>query len=151
MSHAPLDALIFGAGNVGRGFLGQLFSESGYQVIFVDVDQELVAALNAGGRYTIRMVEDDRSEEVIVEPVRALLASDATPVAAAVAQAAIVATAVGVRALPQVAPVLAAGIARRAAAGVAAPLKLVVSENLKDAAAARRLLVAGHLPAELHP
>ncbi len=38
-------SVIFGAGSVGRGFLGQLFTESGYKVIFVDVDAPLVAAL----------------------------------------------------------------------------------------------------------
>ena len=31
-------AIIFGAGNIGRGFIGQLYSESGYHVTFVDVD-----------------------------------------------------------------------------------------------------------------
>jgi mannitol-1-phosphate 5-dehydrogenase len=38
-------AIIFGAGNIGRGFIGQLFCESGYLVTFVDIDQELLDAL----------------------------------------------------------------------------------------------------------
>jgi len=42
-------AIVFGAGNVGRGFLGQLFTESGYQVVFVDIDEPLLQALNARG------------------------------------------------------------------------------------------------------
>ncbi|HSN77818.1 MAG TPA: ARMT1-like domain-containing protein [Anaerolineae bacterium] len=144
-------AIIFGAGNVGRGFLGQLFSESGYQVVFVDVDAELVAALDDRGRYTVRLVDNDRLEEVVVTPVGALLAGDAEAVAGAVAMASIAATAVGVRALPFVAPVLAAGITQRAAAGVAAPLNIIICENLKDAAATLRGMVEQHLPAALHP
>ena len=36
-------AVMYGAGNVGRGFLGQLLSESGYEVIFVDIVPELSA------------------------------------------------------------------------------------------------------------
>ena len=79
-----MNALIFGAGNVGRGFLGQLFSESGYQVVFADVDEPLVRALNANGRYTIRMVDNEWSQEIAVTPVRGLLATDARALAAAV-------------------------------------------------------------------
>jgi mannitol-1-phosphate 5-dehydrogenase len=48
-------AVIFGAGSVGRGFLGQLFNESGYEVVFVDVDEVLVEALARQGTYTLRL------------------------------------------------------------------------------------------------
>lgn len=143
-------AIIFGAGNVGRGFLGQLFSGSGYEVVFVDVDELLVRGLAERGHYTIRLVDNDWLEEVTVTPVRALLASDADAVAQVVASAGIAATAVGVRALPFVAPLVAAGIAQRAAAGVAVPLNLIICENLKDAAATFRSMVEQHLPASLH-
>jgi mannitol-1-phosphate 5-dehydrogenase len=143
--------IIFGAGNVGRGFLGQLFSESGYEVVFVDVDDGLVRALGKRGRYTIRLVDNDWQEEAPVAPVRALLAGDADAVAQAVAAASIAATAVGVRALPFVAPMLAAGIAQRAEAGIDAPLNVVVCENLKDAAATLRGMVEQRLPPALHP
>lgn len=144
-------AIIFGAGNVGRGFLGQLFSESGHEVVFVDVDEPLVRGLAQRGRYAIRLVDNDWLEEVTVAPVRALLAGDAEVVAGAVAAASIAATAVGVRALPFVAPLVAAGIAQRAAAGVDTPLNIIICENLKDAAAILRGMVKQHLPASLHP
>ncbi len=141
-------AIIFGAGNIGRGFIGQLFSESGYAVTFVDVDQELIDALNRRGEYTIRLVTNECREEVTVGPVRALHAADQDAVAAALGTAAIGATAVGAAALPHIAPRLAAGIARRARIGNRAPLNLIVCENLKAAAAVLRGLVADHLSAE---
>lgn len=143
-------AIMFGAGNVGRGFLGQLFSESGCEVTFVDVDDQLIAALNSKGHYTIRLVDNDSAEVVEVGPVRALHASQAEAVAEAVTRASIGATAVGVRALPHIAPLLAQGVARRAAAGVSEPLNLIICENLKDAAATFRAMVLEHLPAEHH-
>ena len=51
--------VIFGAGNVGRGFIGHLFSESGYEVVFVDVDEGLIAALNTHHSYMIQLVDNE--------------------------------------------------------------------------------------------
>ena len=62
-------AVMFGAGNVGRGFIGQLFSEFGYAVTFVDVDDLLIETLAARGRYTIRLVDNENVQDVNVAPV----------------------------------------------------------------------------------
>ena len=69
-------AVIFGAGNVGRGFLGQLFSESGREVVFVEIDRPLISALNTRRVYTIRLVDNERADEVTISPVRALHAQE---------------------------------------------------------------------------
>jgi len=138
---------MFGAGNVGRGFLGQLFSESGLEVQFVDIDPELVSALDRAGEYLIHLVTNETLDEVRVAPVRALLASDKEAVATALADASIAATAVGARALAQIAPLIAAGITQRASDPAAPPLNIIICENLKGAAATVRSLVAQHIPA----
>ncbi|NLG49770.1 MAG: mannitol-1-phosphate 5-dehydrogenase [Chloroflexi bacterium] len=138
-------AVILGAGNVGRGFLGQLFSESGYNVTFVDIDQPLIEALRSRGSYTIRLVNNEKTEQVQVGPVSGLLSTDVQAVAQVVASATIGATAVGARVLPYIAPTLAAGITLRARQGVQAPLNIIVCENLKGAAAYLRGLVVEHL------
>jgi mannitol-1-phosphate 5-dehydrogenase len=142
-------AVVFGAGNVGRGFLGQLLSESGYAVVFVDIDEPLISALNVRHAYTIRLVDTDHAEEVAISPVRALHAKDVGTVAQALTEADVAATAVGVRALPHVAPLVAAGIARRAESSAQDPLNIIICENLKDAAATFRRLVSEHLDADL--
>ncbi len=144
-------AIIFGAGNIGRGFIGQLFSESGYLVNFVDVDLGLLAALNRRGEYTIRLVTNESSRDVRVGPVRGLPANDREAVAEVIAQAEIGATAVGAGALKHVAPTLAAGLTRRAEQGVTAPLNLIICENLKGAADIFRELVKAELPSQYHP
>ncbi len=143
-------AVMLGAGNVGRGFLGQLFSESGYEVVFVDVDEPLLAALQARGRYTIRLVDNESQEDLLIAPVRAIHAGDREAVARALQAATIGATAVGVRALPLIAPLVAAGVARRAEATVTDPLNLIICENLKDAAATFRAMVREHLAPQYH-
>ena len=144
-------AVIFGAGNVGRGFLGQLFSESGYEITFVDIDESLIEALRSRATYTIRLVDNEGTEEVHVGPVTGLLSCNADAVAAALAGATLAATAVGARALPQIAPLVGAGIALRAQRGVASPLNIIVCENLKGAATIFRDLVTERLDASYHP
>ncbi|MCX7671672.1 MAG: mannitol-1-phosphate 5-dehydrogenase, partial [Anaerolineae bacterium] len=144
------DGVIFGAGNIGRGFIGQLFSESGYRVVFVDIDRPLLEALNGRGAYTIRLVTNETAEEVTVGPVRGIHVEEREAVAAAVARAAIAATAVGAGALRHIAPLIAAGIERRSRLGIREPLNIIVCENLKSAAAALRALVVAALPADLH-
>jgi mannitol-1-phosphate 5-dehydrogenase len=140
-------AVVFGAGNVGRGFLGQLLSESGYELVFVDVDRSLITALNNQRGYTIRLVEDDWAEEVFVSPVGAIHAGEVQGVTRALSDASLAATAVGVRALPHIAPSVANSIASRAEAGIGAPLNVIVCENMKNAGATFRDMVLEHLPA----
>jgi mannitol-1-phosphate 5-dehydrogenase len=138
-------AVMFGAGNVGRGFLGQLFSESGYRVVFADIDEPLIARLRSNGAYTIRLVDNQHCEEVHIGPVTGLSSRDVPAVAGALAEATLGATAVGARVLPLIAPTMAAGIALRAERRVSTPLNLIICENLKGAAAIFRGLVSEHL------
>lgn len=138
-------AVIFGAGNVGRGFLGQLFCESGYRVTFVDVVDDLIDALQCEGAYTLRMVTNQESREMRIGPVTAIHSGRQEAVCEAMAEASLAATAVGVRALPLVAPVVARAIARRASQGVNQPLNVIVCENLKGAAGVFHDMVAEHL------
>jgi mannitol-1-phosphate 5-dehydrogenase len=144
-------AVMFGAGNVGRGFIGQLFSESGYEVAFVDVDDALLEVLSRRGAYTIQLVDNETSQAVQVSPVSALHSvRQAGEVAAALVSSNLAATAVGARILPLIAPLVAEGIRLRAEAGSEEPLNIIICENLKDAAATFRKMVEEHLPENLH-
>ncbi|HXP15206.1 MAG TPA: mannitol-1-phosphate 5-dehydrogenase, partial [Actinomycetes bacterium] len=49
-------AVHFGAGNIGRGFVGLLLHRAGYQVVFVDVVDELIDALNRTPSYRVKEV-----------------------------------------------------------------------------------------------
>lgn len=144
-------AVMYGAGNVGRGFLGQLFSESGYEVVFVDVAPALLAALNARRSYRLVLVSNQGAEPLVVENVRAVDGRDVPAVAAEIAEADVLATAVGANILPRIAPVVAAGLARRAELRPTQPLNLIICENLKDAPRLFREMLREHLPVELHP
>lgn len=129
-------AVHFGAGNIGRGFLGQLYWQSGWETVFVDVVDAVVATLNERGGYTLQIV-DAECRALAIDHVRAVHGRDTQAVAEAVAACDLASTAVGVRALPHVVGPLAAGLARRAERS-GRPLNIVVCENLLDAAHALR-------------
>ena len=67
--------VIFGAGKIGRSFIGQLFSRSGYEVVFIDKDCPLIDALNKQRSYKV-FICDKHPETLIIENVRGVYADD---------------------------------------------------------------------------
>ena len=103
----------FGAGNIGRGFVGLLMHRSGYEVVFADVAAPLIDALASTPSYTVHEVGAG-SRDTVVEGYRALNSADAPEsVVAEIATADVVTTAVGAHILKFVAPLVARGIAAR--------------------------------------
>ncbi|GMV91580.1 MAG: mannitol-1-phosphate 5-dehydrogenase [Candidatus Hydrogenedentota bacterium] len=142
-------AIQFGAGNIGRGFLGQLFYETDFHTTFVDVMDDLIVQLNERGSYPLRIV-DENTYTLTIENVSAIHARDVDAVAQAVADADFGATAVGVPVLGKIAPLLAAGVERRFSTGDAAPLNIIVCENMIDAGPYLREQVREHLSPAFH-
>ena len=71
-------AVMYGAGNIGRGFVGALMSRSGYQVTFVDVAEPVVASLQTKGGYPVRYVSGEGHEDVWTQNVTAVNGKDMT-------------------------------------------------------------------------
>ena len=142
-----LKAVQFGAGNIGRGFTAQLFTESGYEVVFVDVVDEIVQQINERGSYPIEIVGDN-AETVTIRNVRAVHGNDKEDVAKEISDASLVCTAVGVNVLKYVAPTIAMGIKLRADAEIANPLNIIICENLLHASDILRGYILESLPAE---
>ena len=108
-----MKAIMYGAGNIGRGFISQLLSMSGYSVKFVDVNDTVLDAINKNGRYPITILHKETSEEVWVEGVSAVDGKDVIKTAEAIAEADIMATAVGVNILKFIAKPVAEGLKLR--------------------------------------
>jgi mannitol-1-phosphate 5-dehydrogenase len=137
-------AVHFGAGNIGRGFIGLLLHEAGYEVVFADVNAELIGALQATPSY--RVIEAGVGGiEKTVTGYRAIdSGADPDGLVAAIAAADVVTTAVGPNILRFVAPAIAAGIlARPISAG---PLAVMACENALGATDLLRDEVLKHAP-----
>jgi mannitol-1-phosphate 5-dehydrogenase len=135
---------MYGAGSIGRGFLGQLFGMSGYETCFVDVDEKLVKHLNDKGCYRITVAAKDGYESQVIDNVRAVNGLDSNAVAAEIASCGIMATAVGVNILPIIAKVIAKGIDLRSELNKG-PLDIIVCENISDGGNYLKGLVGEHI------
>ncbi len=125
-------AVMYGAGNIGRGFVGALLAQTGYEVTFIDIAQEVVAQLREERQYPVRIVSDSGSRDEWIKNVTAIDARDEQAVAGAIAGCDIMATAVGARILALIVPNLVAGIKKRFQDGNG-PLDILICENLMDA------------------
>lgn len=138
-------AVQFGAGNIGRGFTAQLFTESGYEVVFVDVIDEVVDLINERKSYPIEIASES-PETVMITDVRAVHGSDREAVAQEIRDCSLVCTAVGVNVLRHVAPAIAMGIQLRADTDVEEPLNIIICENLITAGETLRGHIIDVLP-----
>ncbi|MGE5558125.1 MAG: mannitol dehydrogenase [Bacillota bacterium] len=143
-------AVQIGAGNIGRGFMGQIFGDSGYRIVFIDVNQALVDEINARGQYRIELVDNQGVTCKTIRRVSAVSGKETEKAAEAIAGADIMAISVGVAALEKIAPLLTAGFRRRWRDGNFHPLNILVCENLLDAPVYVKKLLQADLSPEEH-
>jgi len=115
----------FGAGNVGRGHIGHIFSRAGYKVIFADVDDKLISSLRKSRYYKVRLIGDSIREEMVNNFEIYHIEKDEEILNKYLSQADIISTAVGPNIYLSLAPVIAEGIKRHAPV----PVNVIACEN----------------------
>ncbi len=126
--------VIFGAGKIGRGFIGQLFSESGYHIHFSEIDIGLIESLNANQSYRLLEVDNESEKHMLIKGVDANFSKLDSEIVTILTKVSTAATAVGARNLPDVAPIFAQAIQRRMRDGLTSPLNVLICENLMNGA-----------------
>jgi len=108
-----MQALHFGAGNIGRGFIGYLLSKTGYELCFVDVNEEIIEEINETNSYKVELLDDNSTRET-VSPVTALNSiKEREKVIQAIIEADLITTSVGVENLSKIADLIAEGLLKR--------------------------------------
>ena len=120
-------AIQIGAGNIGRGFIGALLEQAGWHVVFADVVESIISAINANRRYTVHILDREQGE-LTIGNISGVL-SNGPEFLEKVAECDLITTAVGPRVLPIIAKSIAAGIQKRIQAGNTAPMNVVCCEN----------------------
>ncbi|MDC7225156.1 MAG: mannitol-1-phosphate 5-dehydrogenase [Spirochaetales bacterium] len=140
-------AVHFGAGNIGRGFIGSLLSASGYHVTFADISKTIIPELNARGEYIVEIVGEEK-REMKVSPVSGIYSNE-PKLAKIIAEAEIVTTAVGPGVLPHIAAPIARGITARKEAGNEKPLNIIACENMIGGSSKLKAEVLTHVKADV--
>ncbi len=140
-------AIQLGAGNIGRGFIGALLAQSGYHVVFADVNEEILAKINADKTYTIHVMDVECSEEVVTN-ISAINSNDEKLIEL-IAESEILTTAVGLTILKFVAPTIAKGITLRSEKGMTEYLNVIACENAVRGSSVLKALVYEQLSDEV--
>ena len=133
--------LIFGAGNIGMSFVGQIFARSGWEIVFADADRSVVERINALGSYTVELVAPDGGRERhLINAARAVAVQDRDALAAELRAMPLIATSVGARAFPRVMETL------DKLAPHPAELDVIAAENMHDPRREAREILAERVP-----
>lgn len=138
----------WGGGNIGRSFIGQVFSRSGYHITVIDIDQNLVDVLNSRGRYVVEAVSKSGTERIGVDDVSALHVNQTKLVEEAISSCSLMGVSVGKNAWPHIAGPLAKAILNRHQRRPDSPLDIILAENIHNGAAFVAALLKTHLPAD---
>ena len=125
-----MKAVHFGAGNIGRGFIGEILHKNGFDITFVDINETLIDALNDRESYEIEYA-DDAHQRLTVSGFSGINnGKNPEAVSQAVAEADIVTTAIGPNILPYIAELIANGIKLRRENDDTRPMDIVACENM---------------------
>lgn len=106
-------AVHFGAGNIGRGFIGNLLYHAGYETCFIDVSEELVDAINEKKQYRV-VLADSSQKDIVIKNIRAINSKfHPEKVMEAIVEADLVTTAIGPHILPFIADLMVEGLRKR--------------------------------------
>ena len=108
--------LLFGAGKIGRSFISPLFGQSGYEIVFADIDRKLVDLLNKTSSYKVIIRDSNHPEKeeiCTVENISAVHLSDKNSIKKHIIESDLIATSVGKRGLLSLPELMAEGFRER--------------------------------------
>lgn len=120
-------AVMIGAGQIGRGFIGMLLEKAGFHVVFADINMDVINDINTRHEYTVHLV-DTECEDTVVRNISAVNSLSADLIDH-YSDCNLICTSVGLTAFPYIAPALAAGIEKRMQTGNRESLNIIGCEN----------------------
>ncbi len=124
-----MKAIHFGAGNIGRGFIGFILHENNYDLIFVDINKDIINLLNQKKKYNIHLLKDPVTK-INVDNVSALNSvEDLDQVILEIMQADLITTSLGQNNLTYIVKIIISGIEKRIDNNINTNLDIIACEN----------------------
>ena len=139
--------VLFGAGKIGRSFIGQLFSLGGYEVVFIDIYKPIIDELNKCRSYNV-IIKSDSEKVITVKKVRGVFVDNVAEVTEEISTADVLAISIGQKGLPTIMPILAHGLVERYNKNKNAKLDIIIAENLRNASEYFRQELSKLLPGD---
>jgi len=140
--------VLFGAGKIGRSFIGQLFGRNGYEVVFIDMFKPIIDELNTRGNYNVIIKSNKKDEVINIKNVRGILVTDENRAVEEIANADLLAVSVGQQGLKSIFPLMAKGLIKRFDDFPKKPIDIIIAENLRNAAEYFLAGLKDYLPSE---
>jgi mannitol-1-phosphate 5-dehydrogenase len=120
----------FGAGNIGRGFIGEILASNNFKVTFVDIADNIINQLNNRRGYDIELASE-RKERIHVTGVNGINSRrNPKDVIESIESADLITTSIGPNALKNIAPLIAEGVIARERSGNRKPCDIIACENM---------------------
>lgn len=120
----------FGAGNIGRGFIGETLADNNFEIKFVDLNETIIDELNKRNGYDIQIAAPN-GKEIHVKNVSGINnKKNPQKVIEAIQNADLVTTAIGPNILKSIAPLIADGLKARMDAGNDKKMDVIACENM---------------------
>lgn len=145
--HKSPKALHFGAGNIGRGFIGLILTRSGYDVCFVTLNKKKISQLKRRNEYPV-ILANQKKDKILVQNVTAISSNNQSAITHHIIEANLITTAVGVSNLPNIADKIALGIVERIKSHNLSSLHIMACENAIHASSKLKKLVFQYIPKE---
>lgn len=125
-----MKATHFGAGNIGRGFIGEVLADNNFFIEFVDINEKIINALINRGEYHIGLAHEGRDTIHITNVTGINNAKNPEAAINSVATSDIVTTAIGPNVIPFIVELIAKGIRKRRKKGNETPIDIIACENM---------------------
>ncbi|QCI21840.1 mannitol-1-phosphate 5-dehydrogenase [Buchnera aphidicola (Hyadaphis tataricae)] len=144
-----MQALHFGSGNIGLGFIGRTLSESGFKVIFSDINQDIVNYINRHQNYSVIVAGKNQKQAYNIINISAINANN-SQINKVIAEVDLITTASGPAALELIALTIANGIIFKCQIKSVTFLNIIACENKIKASSYLKNTVLKKLPKQYH-
>lgn len=108
-----MKAVHFGAGNIGRGFIGDLLNNSGYFITFLDINKSMIDSINKNGSYYFYWIDKGYSKRQVNNVAGIYIVDEEEAAIKAIEECDILSTSVWADNLPKIANIVAKGLKQR--------------------------------------